>query len=263
MGVNKGVNKVYNKSMEQDRINEVIKIKNEIKKLPKGYISIKIIRGNVYYYHQWTESGKKFSKYIPEEDLPTLQSQISRRQLFESALKNLKKSLALSFLFSCCLMHKDTEAIDLYIDPTNGQIKSVGNPKDLKHLPIGTANKNGGVNEAKLYDWWNNRSIPMSRSGIREALEKLNINAPQALLVHCYGLSLSDQYWIKPSNKELKWADVNFFNNAFSDDVGEILLGGHKKSETLDLSSPDNTSVGNLKKKWKISNNKRVLIKGG
>ena len=31
----------------------------------------------------------------------------------------------------------------------------------------------------------------------------------------------------------------------------------------MNLFSPDNTTDGNLKKKWKISAGKRVLIKGG
>ena len=31
------------------------------------------------------------------------------------------------------------------------------------------------------------------------------------LLVRCYGLSLSDQYWICPEGAELRWEDINFF----------------------------------------------------
>ena len=39
------------------------------------------------------------------------------------------------------------------------------------------------------------------------------------------GLSLSDQYWMKPAESNLEWKDINFFENSFSDDVGNIL--GH------------------------------------
>ena len=35
------------------------------------------------------------------------------------------------------------------------------------------------------------------------------------------------------------------------------------KRQDLDIFSPDNSSDGNLKKKWKIINNTRYLIKGG
>ena len=82
-------------------------------------------------------------------------------------------------------------------------------------------------------------------------------------MLKCFGLSLSDQYWIKPKVENLRWEDINFFHHDFSDDVGKLLLGGKLDSKDLNLSSPDNTSVGNLKKRWKIVNGKRVLLKGG
>ena len=41
------------------------------------------------------------------------------------------------------------------------------------------------------------------------------------------------------------------------------MFGENKKKDALDFSSPDNTSDGNLKKRWKIINGKRCLIKGG
>ena len=59
------------------------------------------------------------------------------------------------------------------------------------------------------------------------------------------------------------WRDINFFDNPFSDDVGDVLFGANKRKDVLDLSSPDNTSVGDLKKRWKIIDGKRCLVKGG
>jgi hypothetical protein len=50
-----------------------------------------------------------------------------------------------------------------------------------------------------LNEWWYGRSIPASRSGIREALEKLDVSHTEQLLAKCYGLSLLDQYWMKIS----------------------------------------------------------------
>lgn len=82
-------------------------------------------------------------------------------------------------------------------------------------------------------------------------------------MIRCYGLSLSDQYWIKPDGNDLSWDDINFFNHPFSDDIGDVLFGAPKKANVLDFSSPDNTSDGFLKKRWKIIDGKRCLIKGG
>ena len=45
--------------------------------------------------------------------------------------------------------------------------------------------------------------------------------------------------------------------------MGDVLLGMPKKADCFDFSSPDNTSDGCLKKRWKILNGKRCLIKGG
>ena len=85
----------------------------------------------------------------------------------------------------------------------------------------------------------------------------------QLLLDKCLGLSLSDQYWICPTSSGVRWEEVNFFQNAFSDDVGNILLGRGSSSGRVSLMSPDNTSDGWLKKKWTIVGGKRCLLKGG
>jgi hypothetical protein len=79
----------------------------------------------------------------------------------------------------------------------------------------------------------------------------------------CFGLSLSDQYWINDKNNQLEYSKINFFENNFSDDVGDALFGVHNDSDILNLTSPDNTSYGWLKKKWKIVDSKRCLIKSG
>lgn len=63
---------------------------------------------------------------------------------------------------------------------------------------------------------------------------------------------MSDQYWIAPSESNISWSEVNFFENSFSKDVGNVLLGENIDNKTIDLMSPDNTSDGWLKKKWEI-----------
>lgn len=130
-------------------------------------------------------------------------------------------------------------------------------------MPIGVPVKKGKVDRGALNEWWTDRSIPASRSGIREALETLDIASTKMLLIRCFGLSLSDQYWICPEKSELTWDKVNFFKNSFSDDIGDVLFGANKKADAFDFSSPDNTSDGNLKKRWKIIDEKRCLVKGG
>ena len=53
---------------------------------------------------------------------------------------------------------------------------------------------------------------------------------------------MSDQYWLNPVDQPLDWKDINFYDNAFSDDVGNILFGQMPQDDTLNLVSPCNTS---------------------
>lgn len=164
---------------------------------------------------------------------------------------------------SYTLMHKNIPVTDISIEEITGAIVAVYNTQSFEHLPIGVHCTNGFINQRELSSWWYSRSIPASRLGLQELLYTMNIHSPKALLTKSMGLSLSDQYWIKPVNSNVKWREINFFDNPFSEDMGNILLGDIHPSASLDLCSPDNTSDGYLKKRWKIINDKRCLIKSG
>lgn len=166
------------------------------------------------------------------------------------------------------LMHKDNPVAALEIDEASGVISAIGEVYAEEHIPLGITVKRGRIERSELNDWWKGRAIPASRSGIKTVLEDLQIATTQRLLEKCLGLSLSDQYWICPQSKNLKWSEINFFENNFSDDMGNILFGKVSSGEMIlndkiSFMSPDNTSDGWLKKKWKIINGKRCLIKGG
>ena len=159
------------------------------------------------------------------------------------------------------LKHKDVDVIEIELNDA-GEISSIGRVLNEAHLPVGCVTKKG-VDFAELRDWWNSRSIPASRERLKEVLHSQGLVLPQQLLEKNAGLSLSDQYWICPQTAELRWADINFFDNPFSEDVGDMLFGKPlSKGKQVNLSSPDNTSDGMLKKKWKIMDGKRCLIKG-
>ena len=163
----------------------------------------------------------------------------------------------------CTLMHKRIAVAELELDDATGFIQKIKTVYAEEHLPVGIQVKKGKVDRASLNEWWTDRSIPTSRSGIREALQTLDIANTKMLLIRCFGFSLSDQYWICPEGSGLTWDKVNFFENLFSDDIGDVLFGANKKANAFDFSSPDNTSDGNLKKRWKIIDGKRCLVKGG
>lgn len=70
-----------------DRIRE---LQEQIKSLPKGYISQKTIQGKIRYYLQWSEGGKKRSKYIKAGEFEHIKAQIELRKTLQAELKELQ-----------------------------------------------------------------------------------------------------------------------------------------------------------------------------
>ena len=161
------------------------------------------------------------------------------------------------------LKHKNISVAALTLDCVTGGILSVEQVFTEAHVPVGVPVKKGRIDRGALNAWWSGRAIPASRSGLKEALSRMEISQPQLLLEKCLGLSLSDQYWICPEESKLRWEKVNFFQNPFSGDVGKILFGRNVDTAAVSLMSPDNTSDGWLKKRWILADGKRCLIKGG
>ncbi|MDO5541175.1 MAG: HipA domain-containing protein [Eubacteriales bacterium] len=161
------------------------------------------------------------------------------------------------------LMHKNIPVADLKLDTATGVITSIGAIYEPEHAPVGIPVKKGHIDRGALNEWWQDRAIPDSRAGIIAALLKLGFCNTRLLPDKCLGLSLSDQYWICPADSGIRWEQVNFFENPFSEDVGNILLGDDPDSREVCLMSPDNTCDGWLTKKWKIEGGRRWLLKGG
>lgn len=159
------------------------------------------------------------------------------------------------------LMHRTVPVARLEYDNAASAFIKILDVENLDHFPVGVVHK-GLADRTVLNRWWRSRSIPASRTGLQEALETLGVASTDELLEKCYGLSLSDQYWVQPLGSDLAWEKINFFDNPFSEDVGDLLLG-QKMGGALDLVSPDNSSDGWLRKKWTIQNGRRYLLKGG
>ena len=247
---------------DRNEIRKIAELTEQIGKLPKGYISKKTVNGNVYFYHQWSEGGEKKSKYLREDEIAGLIEQIEQRKRLQKELADIKSGNGTGPL-KCTLMHKRTPVAELTLDSETGFIKKIEKVIAPDHLPVGITVKKGVADRVALNEWWTDRSIPASRSGVREALETIKLADTKMLLIRCWGLSLSDQYWIRPDGSGWTWENVNFFQNEFSEDVGDVLFGMEKRPDRLNFSSPDNTSDGNLRKRWKIVDGKRCLVKGG
>lgn len=160
------------------------------------------------------------------------------------------------------LMHRNEKVIDIDIDEY-GKIKKYIKMYNRNHMPYGTIKDFDKVGISKLNDWFVNRTIPSSRDLYKEFSKKYNIDSPTSLPLKSYALSLSDQYWIKEAYDDITWDDINFFDNPFSLDLGDLLVGKNVYNKPINYISPDSSSNGDLMKRWKIINGKRVLLKSG
>lgn len=131
-------------------------------------------------------------------------------------------------------------------------------------LPVYLQNN---LNDLSLKRCLKSRSIPSKRMNMKEMTKKLNINMNnvQELLNYSKGLSLNDCYWICKKDEDIKFDDVNLYDNSFSNEIS-FLAFNDKNTRNLLIdhheSSPEFTTNGLLPKCWQIINNKRVLYKG-
>lgn len=168
------------------------------------------------------------------------------------------------------LYHKTLPVIEFELN-RDGYVTKIYEIKNPAHIPVQFF-ENCKIPEHDdyyaLYDkilrWMIERGIPSSRKNLKSVLSILDVNSSDELAKRSFYLSLSDQYWCAPTEHNLDWNDINFFTNNFSDDIGALLLDRKPNRISSDrYHSPNNTSQGNLSKKWVIRNKKRIMVKGG
>ena len=161
------------------------------------------------------------------------------------------------------LKHKDINVLKFSFNDKY-EIDKIIEIYNNAHKPVNMLHNEVLSDTDALNDWWTHRTIPASRDKLEENLKKLNVETTKELLQKSYALSLTDHYWIMPEDKNITWHKINYYENDFSEDVGKILFDNTYNIKDVNTFSPDNSSDGNLKKKWSIEKDgTRVLIKGG
>ena len=61
------------------------------------------------------------------------------------------------------------------------------------------------ASEGYLRNWWENRQVPVSQGRIKSMLAENGISDPGDYLLRNLGLSLTDYYWMKPVDSDLRW----------------------------------------------------------
>lgn len=156
------------------------------------------------------------------------------------------------------LMSADYEVARLTYDLTRERPLSVVEVLDSTRMPLGTVTSGGNVKPREFNDWWFHRSIPDARPLYLAKRRELGLSDGELVSMRGHGLSLSDCYWLLPDGAGLEWSDINYFTNPFTG--CDASSGSWLASVGLD--SPDNTSEGELPKRWAIEGGTRVLYKG-
>jgi hypothetical protein len=162
------------------------------------------------------------------------------------------------------LKHKNIDVATLSFFET-GEFTTVLTVHNLPHLPVCAVNEGEEVNAKYMHDWWDGRGIPKNREGLDEVLAKCSKRSKNELLIKSLGLSLTDHYWVCPEGDQFSWEQINFYDNTFSPDIGNLFFHRGIQKNDFDENSPDNSSDGQLKKRWEIEpeTDKRILIKEG
>lgn len=170
----------------------------------------------------------------------------------------------------CILMNKNTEVLSAEYDKALKGFSKIYEVNNINYGPYILKSyynyKDDYHLREKLSEWFKGRGIPDWRDKLDLLLHRLNIDTPTELLDKAFALSLSDQYWIKPYNSNIKYDDINFFDHDF--DASEFVEAtfsntNHTIKNDKALKTPNNTTDGMLKKSWIIDDGTRYLLKGG
>lgn len=102
------------------------------------------------------------------------------------------------------IMCGDHPVLAFEYDPKSGRACSSGEVLDHDRLPLeSTTHGKSALYAKRIDEWWRSRAIPSTRDGIRRVLESLGAASTGELLDRTYGLSLSDQYWVRREETRL------------------------------------------------------------
>ncbi len=127
-------------------------------------------------------------------------------------------------------------------------------------LPFGLQIKN-----ESLMEWLEHRISMTQRTYRSRIWEAQNIDQNDLIEIYskCFGLSVTDAYWVVPEEFKGTFADYNLYDNEFSEDIGRVAFTG-KIHEIIELGpNPEFSTAGSLPKAWRRINGQLYLYKWG
>ena len=162
------------------------------------------------------------------------------------------------------LMNREHAVLDFTYNRRTREVGDLSMREGLAWKPLGVGLVEKEPNRYDLAAWIRARSIPDLRPHLPNVLESANVGSASELMFSTFGLNLSDQYWFKPVGSDVRWADVNYFQNGYEEALGEALIsGGRVKLKAKPTFSPDAATGGALAKTWVRRGGVDYLLKAG
>lgn len=236
-------------------MNQIRILLEELNKLPQGTISEKKIKGKTYYYHQFKQNGKLISKYLKKPELEEMERLIARRKEIEAEIKkielsgrDMKKPSKRSRDLTGDLMMED----EVVASFENGKLNYI----DEQKCPL-LIKRTGNI-----YSFLSARAIDRDRTHSRLLKKYLNVVEDDDAMVsiYSYGATITDNYWFKAKGSKLKYKDIAFQFDYYSD---LVLKGDAAYIPKSPKHSPQLTLNGSYEKCWKLIDGSWYLYKQG
>ena len=126
------------------------------------------------------------------------------------------------------LMHKNVAVLAGDYDSQKASFNAITEVFSYDHVPY-SARENGSVSLEHLNHWLRWRGIPGYRVGLDRLLSRLEVESPRELLSKYYGLSVSDHYWLREEEEQLK-GKIDKLKKRLKNLKGEVLTAEQAKA---------------------------------
>ena len=156
-------------------------------------------------------------------------------------------------------MYKDYEVLSFTIDFDESFIEVVDKLERFDLAPYGMNEKEGNINGG-LARFFKARVISSNRFDYDLILKNTGCKNSLELSFKGHGLSLTNHYWFKKEDEDLRYEDINFFTNKWDDSFAKAVLNGDYESlNKCDLNVPDIVTPGWAIKGWIYDNGPKLI----
>ena len=147
-------------------------------------------------------------------------------------------------------MFKDFEVLSFSVDFEKEYIELVEKLEHFDKAPFGINNDTKEINFA-ITNFFGSRMIDYNRLDFPQIMSTTGCKSAFELAFKGHGLSLSNHYWFRKPNENLKYEEINFFTNKWDDSFARAVLSkDYEKLKNCDLNVPDLFTAGWGIKGW-------------